>query len=61
MKYTSLAIDDLAELIFGLASHPSATRSGMKIGGITVYRVNGIMPHSLLRGCLPHRIWCQSR
>jgi len=37
MKYTSLAIDDPAELIFGLAPHPLTTRSGMVIGGGTVY------------------------
>ncbi len=37
MKYTSLAIDDPAELIFGLAPNPLTTRSGMIIGGGTVY------------------------
>ncbi|MDD5198812.1 MAG: methyltransferase MtaB domain-containing protein [Terrimicrobiaceae bacterium] len=37
MKYTSLAIDDPAELIFGVAPHPLTTREGMVIGGGTVY------------------------
>ncbi len=37
MKYNSLAISDPAELIFGIAPHPLTTRSGMKIGGGTVY------------------------
>ncbi|HAO78833.1 MAG TPA: methanol--corrinoid methyltransferase [Verrucomicrobia subdivision 3 bacterium] len=37
MHYQSLAIPDPAELIFGLAPKPVATRSGMVIGGGTVY------------------------
>jgi methanol--5-hydroxybenzimidazolylcobamide Co-methyltransferase len=37
MHYQSLAISDPAELIFGLAPHPVTTRSGMVIGGGTVY------------------------
>jgi methanol--5-hydroxybenzimidazolylcobamide Co-methyltransferase len=37
MHYTSLAITDPAELIFGLAPNPVTTRSGMVIGGGTVY------------------------
>jgi len=37
MKYNSLAIDDPLDLIFGTAPHPLTTRSGMVIGGGTVY------------------------
>lgn len=37
MKYKSLAISDPADLIFGAAPHPVDTRSGMRIGGGTVY------------------------
>jgi len=37
MHYTSLAIDDPLDLIFGLAPKPLTTRSGMVIGGGTVY------------------------
>ncbi len=37
MLYQSLAISDPAELIFGVAPHPVTTRSGMVIGGGTVY------------------------
>lgn len=37
MHYKSLAIENSADLIFGLAPHPVTTRSGMVIGGGTVY------------------------
>lgn len=37
MDYKSLAISDPLELIFGLAPKPVTTRSGMVIGGGTVY------------------------
>jgi methanol--5-hydroxybenzimidazolylcobamide Co-methyltransferase len=37
MKFASLAVNDPAELIFGQAPHPVSTRSGMSIGGGTVY------------------------
>src|SRR5271157_2659125 len=37
MYYTSLAIDDPIELTFGIAPKPLTTRSGMVIGGGTVY------------------------
>jgi methanol--5-hydroxybenzimidazolylcobamide Co-methyltransferase len=37
MKYTSLAIDNPLDLIFGVAPHPVVTRSGMSIGGGIVY------------------------
>lgn len=37
MKYNSLAISNPADLIFGAAPHPVDTRSGMRIGGGTVY------------------------
>jgi methanol--5-hydroxybenzimidazolylcobamide Co-methyltransferase len=37
MHYQSLAISDPAELTFGLAPKPVTTRSGMVIGGGTVY------------------------
>jgi methanol--5-hydroxybenzimidazolylcobamide Co-methyltransferase len=37
MKYKSLKINDPADLLFGSAPHPLATRSGMVIGGGTVY------------------------
>ena len=37
MRYQSLAISDPAELTFGLAPKPVTTRSGMVIGGGTVY------------------------
>ena len=37
MHYKTLAISDPAELIFGIAPKPVTTRSGMVIGGGTVY------------------------
>lgn len=37
MKYTSLAINDPLDLIFGQCPHPVSTRTGMIIGGGTVY------------------------
>ena len=37
MHYTSLAINDPLDLIFGVAPHPLTTRSGMVIGGGLVY------------------------
>ncbi len=37
MYFKSLAIDDPADLIFGVAPKPLTTRSGMVIGGGTVY------------------------
>jgi len=37
MHYTSLAIDDPLDLIFGVAPKPLTTRSGMVIGGGTVF------------------------
>jgi methanol--5-hydroxybenzimidazolylcobamide Co-methyltransferase len=37
MRYKSLAIEDPCELIFGFAPKPVTTRSGMVIGGGTVY------------------------
>jgi methanol--5-hydroxybenzimidazolylcobamide Co-methyltransferase len=37
MQYKSLAIEDPSELIFGIAPKPVTTRSGMVIGGGTVY------------------------
>jgi methanol--5-hydroxybenzimidazolylcobamide Co-methyltransferase len=37
MKYTSLAIPRLDDLIYGVAPHPVTTRHGMVIGGGTVY------------------------
>jgi methanol--5-hydroxybenzimidazolylcobamide Co-methyltransferase len=37
MQYKSLAIEDPADLIFGVAPNPVTTRSGMVIGGGTVY------------------------
>lgn len=37
MKFTSLAVSDPAELIFGSAPFPVSTRSRMNIGGGTVY------------------------
>jgi len=37
MKYTSLAIENSADLIFGISPKPLTTRSGMVIGGGTVY------------------------
>ena len=37
MRYTSHAIEDPSELIFGIAPQPVTTRSGMVIGGGTVY------------------------
>ena len=37
MIYESLAIEDSADLIFGVAPKPVTTRSGMVIGGGTVY------------------------
>jgi len=37
MHFASLAISNPAELIFGQAPHPVTTRSGMVIGGGTVY------------------------
>lgn len=36
-RYTQLAIDNPADLLFGTAPHPLTTRSGMVIGGGTVY------------------------
>jgi methanol--5-hydroxybenzimidazolylcobamide Co-methyltransferase len=37
MHYKSLAIEDPSELIFGISPKPVLTRSGMVIGGGTVY------------------------
>lgn len=37
MRFTSLAVGDPADLLFGQATHPVSTRSGMSIGGGTVY------------------------
>ena len=37
MHFKSLAIDDATDLIFGVAPKPLTTRSGMVIGGGTVY------------------------
>lgn len=37
MQFRSLAIEDPVDLIFGVAPHPVTTRSGMVIGGGTVY------------------------
>ena len=37
MHYTNLEIDNPADLIFGIAPTPVSTRSGMMIGGGTVY------------------------
>ena len=37
MHYTTLSVSDPSELIFGLAPNPVTTRSGMVIGGGTVY------------------------
>ncbi|HHY84595.1 MAG TPA: hypothetical protein GYA07_03535 [Verrucomicrobia bacterium] len=37
MHYQSLAINDPGGLIFGVAPRPVTTRSGMVIGGDTVY------------------------
>lgn len=37
LSYTGLAIDDPRKLIFGVAPNPLTTRSGMVIGGGTVY------------------------
>src|ERR1039458_820745 len=37
MHFKSLAIEDPSELIFGIAPKPVTTRSGMIIGGGTVY------------------------
>jgi len=37
MRYNSLSITDPAALIFGVSPHPVSTRSGMSIGGGTVY------------------------
>jgi methanol--5-hydroxybenzimidazolylcobamide Co-methyltransferase len=45
MKYQKLAIDNPADLIFGAAPHPLTTRSGMVIGGGTVYpEINFTLP-----------------
>jgi len=49
MKFSSLAIDDPAGLIFGEAPHPVSTRSGMSIGGGTVYpELNFTLPPMLI-------------
>jgi methanol--5-hydroxybenzimidazolylcobamide Co-methyltransferase len=55
MHYQSLAISDPAELIFGLAPKPVATRSGMVIGGGTVYpELNFTLPPmSIDAGTMP--------
>lgn len=37
MKYSSLAIQNSGELVFGEAPHPLTTRSGLRIGGGEVY------------------------
>jgi methanol--5-hydroxybenzimidazolylcobamide Co-methyltransferase len=37
MNYTSLAISDVKDLLFGVCPHPVHTRSGMVIGGGEVY------------------------
>ena len=45
MLYKTLAIKDPSELIFGIAPHPVTTRSGMVIGGGTVYpEINFTLP-----------------
>jgi methanol--5-hydroxybenzimidazolylcobamide Co-methyltransferase len=45
MKYTSLAIEDPIDLLFGCAPHPLTTRSGMVIGGGIVYpEINFTLP-----------------
>jgi methanol--5-hydroxybenzimidazolylcobamide Co-methyltransferase len=45
MHYKSLAVSDPLELIFGLAPKPVTTRSGMVIGGGTVYpEINFTLP-----------------
>lgn len=44
-RFTSLAIPSADDLLFGLASHPVKTRSGMEIGGGTVYpEINFTLP-----------------
>jgi len=49
MKFSCLAIDDPAGLIFGEAPHPVSTRSGMSIGGGTVYpELNFTLPPMLI-------------
>jgi methanol--5-hydroxybenzimidazolylcobamide Co-methyltransferase len=37
MKYTSMAIDDPKQLVYGVSPHPLSLKSGMVIGGGTVY------------------------
>ncbi len=37
MKYNSLAVNTATDLMFGVAPNPLTTRSGMVIGGGTVY------------------------
>jgi methanol--5-hydroxybenzimidazolylcobamide Co-methyltransferase len=55
MRFNSLAISDPAELIFGLAPKPVTTRSGMVIGGGTVYpELNFTLPPmSIDAGTMP--------
>jgi methanol--5-hydroxybenzimidazolylcobamide Co-methyltransferase len=55
MHFKSLAISDPAELIFGLAPKPVTTRSGMVIGGGTVYpELNFTLPPmSIEAGTMP--------
>jgi methanol--5-hydroxybenzimidazolylcobamide Co-methyltransferase len=55
VHYNSLAISDPAELIFGLAPKPVTTRSGMVIGGGTVYpELNFTLPPmSIDAGTMP--------
>jgi len=55
MHYRTLAITDPAELIFGLAPKPLTTRSGMVIGGGTVYpELNFTLPPmSIDAGTMP--------
>ncbi len=49
MKYTSLAIDNPRNLLFGSAPHPVATRAGMLIGGGLVYpELNFTLPAILV-------------
>lgn len=44
-RYSSLAIDSAEQLIFGTAPHPVTTRSGMVIGGGTVFpEINFTLP-----------------
>lgn len=55
MHYRSLAITDPQELVFGLAPKPVTTRSGMVIGGGTVYpELNFTLPPmSIEAGTMP--------